>query len=290
MTDTSALPPDAVAPSGTDAEPTPPQTGTAVDVAPTPGALATRTEWDEMAEAFDDGSNDFVKHFGLSLPRLRSDFGRNGKGWVDDLTGDAYDHLSIVILAMPPSRAWWEKSIDEGGGGPPDCRSINMITPTDDSDKQAPTCAACPKSKWGEDNERPACADSVNVVAFDLEVGQFVWLRFGGTALKPYRDYVSALRSRGLKHFQVATTIKLEERTRDKLEWLVPHFQIGDALSADQVRPMREIAQKAKESFDQVAQEMATQARATEDGPFDGDNAGGTPKGTVDMGPGEEPF
>lgn len=264
--------------------------GTDIEPAPAPGALATRTEWDEMAEAFDDGSADFVKHFGLSLPRLRTDFGRNGKGWVDDLTGDAYDHLSIVILAMPPSRAWWAKSIDEGGGGPPDCRSINMLAPTDDSpDKQSPTCGACKHSKWGEDNERPACAESVNVVAFDIEVGQFVWLRFGGTALKPFRDYVSALRSRGLKHFQVATSIKLEERTRDKLEWLVPHFQIGDHLTADEVRPMREIAQRAKESFDQVAQEMAGQARATEAGPFD-ESTAGTPKGTVDMGPGEEPF
>lgn len=228
-------------------------------------ALAVGEEWAAMMD-WDDGSATFIEHFGLSMPRLRTDFGRNGKGWVDDLTGEVYRSIEIVILAFPPSRAWWEKTIDEGGGGRPDCSSLDMIAPLPNSPiRQAPLCAGCDKAKWGADGERPACTESVNVLAYDQNGDRFVWLRFAGTGLRPFKDYISALTSRRILPFATGTLVELEERKEGSLEWLVPKFGIGSALTADVARPLREVAKKAMASWQQVAMEM----EAKEAGPFD---------------------
>lgn len=244
----------------------------------TPGGLAQPAEdpWAELRDAFDDGSRLYREHFGLTLPRLRSDFGRNGKGWVDDLTGEAKDHLSIVILAYPPTRQFWLKSIDDGEPGPPDCRSVDMVVPLPDvPDRQAPACASCPHSQWRTDEEgervKPRCQESVNVIAFDTEVGQFVWLRFAGTGLKPFGKYISALASRqNLPSFAVITEVTLKEESKGSLQWLVPQFSIGDALTPDQVVPMREVAEKAMKAFELVTEEMsAAERKAEAKDPFD---------------------
>lgn len=256
-----------------------------------PAGLAQPSEdpWAEMRNAFDDGSALFRQHFGLTLPRLRSDFGRNGRGWIDDLTGEVRDHLAVVLLAYPPSRQFWLKSIDEGEAGPPDCRSIDMVAPLPDvPNRQADRCAECPMSQWGEDETgkrlRPRCSESVNVVAYDtVEPRQFLWLRFGGTALRPFKNYVSALTSRGLPHFAVVTEVKLEEVKDGSLQWLVPHFSIGAELTPAEVAPLREVAQQAMAAFEQVVEEMATAERRAED-PF----ADGTPGTTTEAG--YEPF
>lgn len=299
-TATDATP--AVTPTG-DVTPSPAGEPSAALAVPEPGShgeLATADEWAEL-ETFDDGSQKFREHFGLAVPRLRSDFGKNGQGWVDDLTGETIDHFNGVILAVPPTRQWWEKTIDEGGGGtPPECRSINMLTPTEDSPKkQSDSCITCPHAKWGETEDgrtvRPRCGEAINVLAYDGERDLFCWLRFGGTGIKPFKLYLSALASRRWKHYQLVTEITLRQEKDGILNWLVPEFHLGQQLTVEQVRPMRELAKMAMDSWATVAQEMATEARAHGEGqegagPFDGDQAGGTPKGKVDMGPGEEPF
>lgn len=224
-------------------------------------AVPDTDPWAELRDTFDDGSKLFKEHFGLSLPRLRSDFGRNGKGWVDDLTGEVKDHFSGVILAYPPSRQFWLKSLDEGGSGPPDCRSIDMVGPDPSSPAvQASSCATCPHSQWTarDDGERlpPPCSESVNVIAHDNEDDVFVWLRFARTAIRPFKNYVSALAARRLPLFAVVTEIKLETKKEGSFEWLVPVFGMGETLTPDVVGPYREVAQFAMASFGQVVEEM----------------------------------
>jgi hypothetical protein len=238
--------------------------------AATPGQLATNEDpWAELRDAFDDGSQGFTEHFGTSLPRLRSDFGRNGKGWIDDLTNEVFDHLRIGILAYPISRQYWLKGIDEGEPGPPDCRSLDMLAPLADSPAvQSDLCGRCKHSQWTttEDGarQRPGCQESVNVIAYLFDQDVYAWLRFAGTALRPFRNYISALKSRRLPAFAVMTEITLETAKRDRLEWLVPKFEIGDHLSPEQVAPMREIAKLAMETFGQVTEEMAAAERKAE--------------------------
>lgn len=255
-------------------------------------AIPTDDPWAELREAFDDGSKAFAEHMGLSLPRLRSDFGRNGRGWIDDLTGDIKDELHAVLLAYPPTRAFWVKTLDEGGSGPPDCKSWDMVKPDPTSpEPQSQTCAACPHSKWGPDNERPRCAQSINVIAYDVDEQQFVWLRFAGTGIDPFRRYVSALASKRLPAYAVVTNITLDDQKRDKFEWKVPHFAIGDPLTPADVAPMRAVAKTAMEMWQTVAEDMANAERsetipttATEAG-----SAAGTYV-TGEYGDEEEPF
>lgn len=227
------------------------------------GGLVLAEEWDAIRAEFDDGSTTFKEHFGLSVPRLKTDFGRNGRGWIDDLSGEAFTELEFVILAYPPSRAFWIKTIDEGGGGVPDCRSHDMVMPESSSPApQAQFCAACPHAQWTEnkdgDRQRPRCAESINVVAFDVaDAGRFVWLRFAGTGIRPFKEWVSYLASKRMQPFMVTTKATLEKQKDGSLEWLTPRFSMGRALTPDEVRPMRDVAKAAMQAYEQVADEMA---------------------------------
>ncbi|MCA1841753.1 MAG: hypothetical protein LC792_00925 [Actinobacteria bacterium] len=263
-------------------------TAPSADLVPATNGLSTPTvnPWTEL-EDFDDGSALFREHFGLSVPRLRSDFGRNGQGWIDSLTGEVTDHLSCVLLAIPPTRAFWRKSLDEGGSGPPDCRSIDMVRPLADSaHRQSETCGTCPHSVWGHSDDgrpkRPACVEAANIVAYDVPQDRFVWVRFAGTALGPLRAYISALASRRKPMYAVVTEISLTSATRDHLQWLVPEFGIGAELTPEQVRPMRDVARMAMEQLRQVTDEMAA-AETTEPAPAPAGEA-------THFEPDEEPF
>lgn len=240
---------------------------TDIEKAAGPGAVVPAEEWAQMASAFDDGISDYIASQGLTMPRLRSDFGKGGKGWIDDLTGAAFDELSVVFLAMPPSRAWWEKSIDEGGGGAPDCASrVNFKArkPDDNSVmRQSDSCTDCTHAQWGANDEKPTCAESVNVLAYSPADDQFFWLRFAGTALKPLRNYVSALVARKRPPFSVLTHVTLDSATRDKLQWFVPHFAIKEELTPADVAPYRDVAEKAMQMWTSVADEMAGAAAPT---------------------------
>jgi hypothetical protein len=71
--------------------------------------------------------------------------------------------------------------------------------------------------------------------------------------------------------FAVTTNITLEEKSRDALRWLVPKFSMGERLTPDQVRPMRDVARLAMEAWREVAEEMAEAGGAA--GPFDDSTA-----------------
>lgn len=243
-------------------------------------ATSPSEEFALMAAEFDDGTAAFIEHFGLTMPRLKSDFGRNGKGWVDDLTGEAMNRLRIVILAQPPSRTFWLKSLEEtGGGGPPDCKSTNLLADRPDDnvpEPQSAKCSTCPHSQWGEADDgsriKPPCSEAVNVLAYDLDGERFMWLAFRGTSISPYRKYVSALYSRKLSIFGVETVVTLEDAKRGSFEWLEAHFHIGDPLAVELVRPLRDIARKAMATWETEAEAMAaTEARSesvAEEEPF----------------------
>lgn len=231
-------------------------------------AVPSTDEWGDMAAEFDDGSEAFVEHFGLAMPRLKTDFGRNGKGWVDDLTGGSMTELRIVILAQPPSRTFWHKTIDEGGGGSiPDCKSTNLLADAPDDnvpDPQAPKCSACQWSQWAEDLDgkriKPKCSEAVNVLAYDVPGEKFMWIPFRGTSISPYRKYVSALMSRRIPIFGVETHVTLTAEKSGSLEWLVAKFDIGGPLEPAIVRPLREMAKRAMQTWESAADDLAATA------------------------------
>lgn len=226
-------------------------------------AVPTEDPWAELKAAFDDGSASFREHIGLMLPRLRSDFGKNGAGWIDDLTGETFRELDITVLAFPPQRTFWLKSLDEAEGesGPPDCKSWDMRFPDPSSpDRQAASCAECPWSKWGSDlkgGDGKACKESVAVIAYDWQNDRFVGLRFASTAMKPFRLFVSAMESRRRPVFSVRASVTLEKQTKARLEWLVPKFTVDQYLTPEDARPLREVAAVAMEAWRSALEDLA---------------------------------
>lgn len=240
---------------------------------PTPNAVE---QWAELP-AFDDGTAAFVEHFGLTAPRLKTDFGKNGSGFVDEQTGEKRDQLNLVMLAFPPSRAWWLVPLNEGGspGDPPSCYSTAgalTVPDPDVPDRQSATCTSCEHAKW-IDGAKPACEEAVNLFVFDQDTEGYYWMRFHRTALKPFRAYVSSLLSKKKPLFSVVTKVTTAAGDKKKgFDYLVPVFAEGDALKPADVAPMREVAQSAMKQWTAVAEEMAAAERGgdgatTEDSP-----------------------
>lgn len=61
--------------------------------------------------------------------------------------------FSGILIHVDPQRAWWEKGLEEAGGGQmPDCFSRNLVAPDKDCGKpQSDTCASCQYNAFGSD-------------------------------------------------------------------------------------------------------------------------------------------
>ncbi len=61
-----------------------------------------------------------------------------------------------VILDIYKANAYWKESFDEtGGGSPPDCFSMDSVTPDmSATDRQADRCHGCPWNEFGSDGGR----------------------------------------------------------------------------------------------------------------------------------------
>lgn len=231
--------------------------------------------WRALGAEVDDGSEAFVGYFGLKMPRLKFD-ARPGKGFVDDLTSVSHNEIVGIIQAIPPSRSWWEKDLDETGGGQqPDCAStVNFKARKPDpgvAKPQSTSCTTCEHSRWtvGPDarhpkaaaDERvpPICGEVINMLIYRLADDTYYWTRFRSTAIKPVVDYISQLSRAGKAHYGVVTRITSEEVKKGLFEWIVPKFErIADLTPLDPgYRPIREITKQAMVSFKAVAEEMA---------------------------------
>lgn len=243
-------------------------TTTDVAVAPT-GALAAfaGNEWDGV----DSGLENW-QHVGFTLPRIVSDM-RPGGGWTDEATNEKVDALSVIFLAAMPARAYWKDAFGTGDAAP-DCRSVDM----EHADPQSPamgldwaaakdtppptgTCATCPLSRW-DGEEPPACRERINSLVYYPDSGEIRRLTIGGTSVKHFRRYVSALqaRARRLPLFAQVTDVTLEEVDNGKMRWLEAHFAEGEPVSPQQARgtliPLQQEVAAAWKSL--VAQDLAS--------------------------------
>jgi hypothetical protein len=150
---------------------------------------------------------------GLSPQRQRSKpqfiEGLNDGMMFNTVTKDIYgERVEVLPIIYTKSRIYF-KDIKEGGGII--CQSTNGI----DGGTIAPTCDACPNSKF-QGNNAPICNVFMNIVCMLLPSRQLIILSFKSTELKAARGWVTLMKSRNKPMYTQVYAIRTVEQSNTK--------------------------------------------------------------------------
>lgn len=109
-----------------------------------------------------------------------------------------------VLIHFNATRSWWEKSLDDGGGGQaPDCHSVDGIRPLDSSPKkQCDTCAACPRNKFIKDDKGKTtkeCSDKVELFLWHPKFGLPLFYRVSTMNRPVITDFINWCAKQGIR-------------------------------------------------------------------------------------------
>lgn len=181
----------------------------------------------------DFGTEDFV------MPRLN--INHSEAVFVDNLTGQQYPTMTVVLLGLIKQRILWDADVDDGEL--PLCKSYNFNLGHPDQDrfpwktsgfdKDALTdgtlpCSACQLKEWGSHPQRdtPWCSEQ-HTFPLLLEVAGGhapAILTLQRSGIKPSRAYLSAFARSKTPLFTVKTQISLTAQKRGSVNYAVPNF------------------------------------------------------------------
>lgn len=152
---------------------------------------------------------------------------------TDPTSGDAVGSLRLVLLKASPnvSKNYYEGGYEEGSNEPPACWSIDGVVPDPGADKQAPSCAACPKNQFGSritdaGKKVKACGDSRRIAVIpegDLanEVyGGPMLLRVPASSLSNLSQYGKKMSNKGFPYNTIVTRTSFDlEASYPKIEF-----------------------------------------------------------------------
>ena len=170
----------------------------------------------------------------FDLTQIKVPSGQGPAMWaVPTLEGEDAAEKTIdgVIIASQDIRVMYRQSFDAGGGGtPPDCSSLDGVTGQGDP---GGSCADCPFAMWGSADPKPngeprkgqKCQAKrlLWMVRADEMIPSIVVVP--ATSLKIVRRYQLLLAGRGLRSWQVATSLGLDKA------------QSGDGISYYRIAP-----------------------------------------------------
>ena len=166
--------------------------------------------------------------------------GANGPETVDAIVGIIIGHRKI--------RAYWETSIDEGGGSaPPDCSSNDCLTGMGDPGGD---CTQCPLSQFGTAKKGKGQACSLRHVLFVMQPEAILPLAVSlpPASLKASRRYfLHELTANGRAYYEVISEITLE---RGGGNGVPPHAKAV-------LRKLADLEGAQREQFKQIAEQFA---------------------------------
>lgn len=111
----------------------------------------------------------------------------------DDNDPEITKTIDGVIVYSHKSNAYWENSLDAGGGAQPDCRSADGVTGMD-KDGNIRMCADCPYNQFGSDGGRgKACKNSRVLYVLRQDCMLPIKVMLAPTGNKPFDKYVESL-------------------------------------------------------------------------------------------------
>lgn len=185
-----------------------------------------------------------------------------GRRWeVQSPMGDEeLEAVEGVIVFHKTTRAFWHKSLDEGGGGtPPDCWSDDAITGHGDIAANVPgaACAKCPMAQFGTKNDGDGRGQACKLVKllFVLTPDEMLpkVLQLPPTSFKAAKKFMIGLASRAIPYYGVTVKIGLAQETNpDGLKYSFAQFTMGDRLPDDFAQRMASYAESMRSVFEAV--------------------------------------
>ena len=142
---------------------------------------------------------------------------------TDNETGDPVGSLRLVLIKASPnvSKNFYKGGYEEGSNEAPTCWSIDGITPDPAADKQAASCAVCPKNVFGSritdaGKKVKACSDSRRLAVipegdFQNEVyGGPMLLRVPASSLSNLSQYGKKMTNRGFPYNTIVTRVSFD--------------------------------------------------------------------------------
>lgn len=183
-----------------------------------------------------------------NLTRVKVPSGEGPYAWtVTTIRGpQMYEVVEGIIIHQRDARAYWAKSIDEGGSGqPPNCMSEDMYN---GKGNPGGPCAECKFNEWGsaigkDDKETRGKACKEVKILYLLPKGRaflpYVFI-LPPTSLKAATNYLLGLASEAMFAEQVITGISLKEaQNSDGVKHAVAEFKLGKELSKAEVAVVR---------------------------------------------------
>ena len=176
----------------------------------------------------------------FDLPKVSVPTGGGISFMVPGIGGEtAEKELLGVILHTRMTRAWYENSFEEAGGGnPPDCLSEDGIHGVGIQAEKldAPAlCEACPMSKWDSDRRGGGGQDCASVrPIFLLRRGDLLPIRVNAPSgsVASARRFLLGCTLASLRYFEVVTRLTLEKKKQrgGGIEYAALAFEISAPL------------------------------------------------------------
>lgn len=155
-----------------------------------------------------------------------------GNFWHSDREGDAAfeEDTEVVGLVKRNTRALFED-----GNNTPICRSDDGVAPVaggavwtreyisiNQQERAVPlhaapmNCGVCPFSTWGQNNEKPICAESLVILAQRTDDGSLAQLRISGMSIRVFKSFVAKyLKPKGMPLYSKKLILTTAERKRE---------------------------------------------------------------------------
>ena len=134
---------------------------------------------------------------------------------LDDPDGVPQKQVSGVVVAHRTARAYWEKDLDDGGGGsPPDCFSVGGAM---GHGNPGGKCADCPLAQFGSKakGNGQACKQMKEIYILQDDKVLPIVIALPPTSLKNFRQYATGLTTSGEGLSSRLTTFTLAKASND---------------------------------------------------------------------------
>lgn len=196
-----------------------------------------------LPDDLDTGLEDFGQE-DMVMPRLN--IAHRDAEFEDNLTGQTYKEMRVVLLGLVKQRILWAENVEDGEG--PLCKSYDAKEglPTEnfpwkasgfekqDGENIHLPCEQCNLKEWGTHPGRkvPWCSEQF-VFPLLMEVPDEGWiapaiLTFQRAGVKAVRQYLSAFKRSNQPLFTVVTKMSLTPNKKGNVEYATPKFQQQD--------------------------------------------------------------
>jgi len=176
------------------------------------------------------------------------------------------EELECIILGKRNVRAYWETSMEEGGGGtPPDCYSLdNEVGIPNTENGPGGNCESCPFNQWQSANNGSgrgkACKERQLLMALLPGNHLPVVISVPPSSLKIMRQFMLSLANERLRYMQIVWRLGLEKvKNADSTDYAQIAPSKARVLDGEELAAIQQYADAVIPAFNKAASEIATE-------------------------------